>query len=99
MTQNIAYKTNREIFALFNYFIINYSALTSAFNHINCQWLFLTIRNRLSKAEKQNKIVNILKNLYRRTNAELKDDPKLNFYATSGVRQGGPVSPLLLNFL
>ena len=38
-----------------------------------------------------------MENLYRQTNTELKDDPKLNFYTTSGVRQGGPESPLLFN--
>ena len=90
ITQNIAHKTNRDIFALF-------VDLSSAFDHINRQWLFWTIRNRLPEAEKQNKIVNILENLFRHTNTELKDDPKLNFYTTSGVRQGGPESPLLFN--
>ena len=64
ITQNIAYKTSREIFALF-------VDLSSAFDHINRQWLFWTIRNRLSEAEKQNKIANILENLYRQTNTEL----------------------------
>ena len=38
-----------------------------------------------------------MENLYRHTNTELKDDPKLNFYTTSGVRQGGLESPLLFN--
>jgi len=39
----------------------------------------LTIRNQLPEAEKQNKIVNILENLYRQTNTKLKDDPRKTF--------------------
>lgn len=90
MMQHIAHKTNKEIYVLF-------VDLSSAFDHINREWLFKSIRNRLPEAFKNNKILNILENLYKQTSTEIKDNPTLNFRTTSGVRQGGPESPLLFN--
>ena len=90
MTQLHAVKTNKEIFALF-------VDLTAAFDHINRNWLFQTIRNRLADDKKGNKIINILENLYKQTNVESPHEPRLNFQTTSVVRQGRIESPLLFN--
>ena len=87
MTQHIAEKTNQEIFVLF----VNLSA---AFNHINRDWLFQLIRNRLPGTNKENKIINIIKNLCKQTSTELQYKSELCFETSSGVCQGGPESLL-----
>ena len=89
-TQLIAEKTNEQIYAIF-------IDLKAAFDHINSNWLFQSIRNRLPNTNQDNKIINLFDALYQSTTTELKKYPQLNFDINVGVRQGGPESPILFN--
>ena len=71
--------------------------LSSAFDHINRDWLFQTIKNRLAEESRNNKIINILQSLYKQTNTEIPFKSISTFQATSDVRQGGIESPLLFS--
>ena len=90
MTQHVAEKTNQEIFVL----LVD---LTAAFDRINRDCIFQTIRSRLRDRRRENKIINLLENLCRRTSSQTPHKFNLCFETTSGVRQGGPESPLLFN--
>ena len=87
-TQLLAEKTNKQVYAIF-------VDLKAAFDHINGDWLFQSIRNRLSRDIKTSKIINLLHALYQKTIAELKNHPKLQFDIKCGVRQDGTESPIL----
>ena len=89
-TQLIAEKTKEQIYAIF-------IDLKAAFDHINKNWLFQSIRNRLPNTNQDNKIINLFNALYQSTTVELKKHPQLNFDINVGVRQGGPESPILFN--
>ena len=72
--------------------------LTAAFDHINRDLLFKTIRNRLP-ANQATTNIDIIEQLYQSTKSYIQnDDPeKDNFQTTSGVRQGGMEGPPLYN--
>ena len=91
MTQLIPEKINEAVYAIF----VDLKA--AAFDHVNRDWLFQTILNRLPVHNKNNKIIKLLSALYQSTTAERKNHPELKFGIKLGVHQGGPDSPLLFN--
>ena len=86
----IAEKTNEQIYVIF-------TDLKAAFDHINRNWLFQSIRNMLANTNQDNKFINFFDALYQSTTAKLKKHPQLNFDINVEVRQGGPESPILFN--
>ena len=70
--------------------------MTAAFDKLNHNYLWKSIRNRL-KSGTNTKIINLLENLYSTTAAEIKGDIDTNFEMETGVFQGGPESPILYN--
>ena len=70
--------------------------LSAAFDHINRDWLFKTLKQRLA-ANTSSKLVQLLESLYSHTTTALAETPEDMFEITLGVRQGGPESPLLYN--
>ena len=83
--------SNRKKQALYLLFV----DLTAAFDHIPRRYLFDSIRLRFPDNENL-KLFDILKLLYEKTSLTY-DDALTTFLVTSGVRQGGPESPLLFN--
>ena len=77
-TQIIAEKTNQEVYTAF-------IDLQNAFDHVNRDWLFQSIRNRLPAQNKNNKIINLLFALYQHTTAQITNQPHLNFDIKLGV--------------
>ena len=69
--------------------------LTAAFDHIPRKWLFDSIRLRFRESDRV-KLFDILEHLYQKTSLTY-DEAQTTFFVTSGVRQGGPESPLLFN--
>ena len=70
--------------------------LSSAFDHINRDWLFKSIHQRF--AEDQDKsLFLILQAIYAHTTTALAETPDDTFDISTGVRQGGPESPPLYN--
>ena len=67
--------------------------LSSAFDHVNRQLLFQSIKNRLP----HDCNFDILQNLYSDTKSYVCDQHKTVFPTTSGVRQGGTEGPPLYN--
>ena len=66
--------------------------LSAAFDHVVRKWLWATIRSRFGQANTT--LIDILENLYAHTTYTFNDE---SFPTLSGVRQGGPESPLLFN--
>ena len=87
--QQITSKTKTQVYALF-------IDLSAAFDHINRKWLFKTIRQRFSD-EQETKLIDLLESLYDCTTTSLAETPDDTFKTISGVRQGGPESPILYN--
>ena len=87
--QQITHSIKKKAFLLF-------VDLSAAFDHVQRSWLFKTVMSRFpSNADKS--LIELLKSLYAHTTTSL-DDSRDNIFATkSGVRQGGPESPLLFN--
>ena len=81
--------TNRKKQMLFLLFV----DLTAAFDHIPRSWLFRSIQLRFAD-ERLPRVFEILEKLYRQTSLTF-DQANLTFKTTSGVRQGGPESPIL----
>ena len=84
--QQISHRKKQPVFLLF-------VDLSSAFDHIPRRWLFESISLRF-RANQQPKILSILNLLYTKTSLTYEDN---TFTTSSGVRQGGPESPLLFN--
>ena len=70
--------------------------LSAAFVHIDRKWLFKSIQQRFASDTNTN-LVDIMESLYNFTTTSLADTPDDKFDTTSGVRQGGPESPILYN--
>ena len=70
--------------------------LSAAFDHINRKWLFKTIKQRFPASADLN-LIHLLESLYSHTTTALAESPNNIFEMTSGVRQGGPESPILYN--
>lgn len=85
--QQIFHKTKRPCYALF-------VDLTAAFDKINRKWLFKSIRQRIAGSQK---LIDIIEKLYAQTTTALAETPEDVFEVLSGVRQGGPESPMLYN--
>ena len=86
--QDIASLSERPLYVCF-------IDLTAAFDHVNRDLLFKTIRNRLS--DDQNTVnIDIIENLYMDTKSYMQnEDPEYDSFPTkSGVRQGGRKAPL-----
>ena len=83
--------TNRKKQSLYLLFV----DLTAAFDHIPRKWLFDSIRLRFPN-EADLTLFNILEKLYSRTSLTF-HEAQTTFPVSSGVRQGGPESPLLFN--
>ena len=87
--QHISYKRGTPVFALF-------VDLTSAFDHVNRDWMFKTISQRLPPGADK-KLILLLKSIYDYTTTALSQTPEDRFETMLGVRQGGPESPSLYN--
>ena len=70
--------------------------LSAAFDHVDRKWMFKSIKNRFKK-ESNTEPVQLLENLYQNTTTALAETPEDILKTETGVRQGGPESPLLYN--
>ena len=70
--------------------------LSSAFDHINRDWLFKSICQRFADHE-ETRLFHILQAIYVHTTTALAENPTDIFNIFTGVRQGGPESPPLYN--
>ena len=70
--------------------------LTAAFDHIERNWMFKTIHQRLHR-DTDSKLIQLLESLYSYTTTALAQSPNNIFELILGVRQGGPESPVLFN--
>ena len=70
--------------------------LTAAFDHVIRPWLFESILQRLSSDENK-KLFQLLNSLYSYTTSAMAETPDKIFELITGVRQGGPESPILYN--
>ena len=70
--------------------------LSAAFDHVNRQWLFRTIKQRLPN-NTDCKLFDLLEALYYSTTTALAGNELETFIIELGVRQGGSESPLLFN--
>ena len=70
--------------------------LTAAFDHVPRETMFKAMKNRLPDSHTK-KLINLLAVLYSYTTTSLEEAPDDVFETRSGVRQGGPESPMLFN--
>ena len=70
--------------------------LSAAFDHVNGDWLFQSINQRLHTQESQ-KLFKLLESVYSYTTTALSGHDSEIFDIMVGVRQGGPESPTLYN--
>ena len=70
--------------------------LTAAFDHVPRETMFKAMKNRLPDSHTK-KLINLLAVLYSHTTTSLEEAPDDVFETRSGVRQGGPESPMLFN--
>ena len=88
--QDIASLSQRPLFVCF-------VDLTAAFDHVNRDLLFKSIKKRLPDNEDTTNI-DIIQNLYEQTKSYLQNqEPEDSFPTRSGVRQGGQEGPPLYN--
>ena len=87
--QQICRASNKKVYALF-------VDLSAAFDHVNRDWMFKTITQRIPN-KCNHKLIKILQEIYKHTTTSLEGDPLGIFETKSGVRQGGPESPALYN--
>ena len=67
--------------------------LPAAFDHIHRDWLFSSVRVTLGES----KLINLLENMYKKTECYMTTTPKARFQTSAGVRQGGNESIYLYN--
>ena len=82
-------KIRKPVYALF-------VDLSAAFDHVCRKWMFKSISNRHSN-NSDKKLIELLETLYEYTTTALAETPTDKFKLDTGVRQGGPESPLLYN--
>jgi len=70
--------------------------LTAAFDHVPRSALFQSMKKRLSDTHSK-KLINLLEVLYSHTTTALVEAPEHTIDVQTGVRQGGPESPMLFN--
>ncbi|MEO2222612.1 MAG: reverse transcriptase family protein, partial [Candidatus Poseidoniia archaeon] len=87
--QQISRKTGKQVYALF-------VDLTAAFDHVNRNWMFKSVNQRLSPGTNA-KLFKLLESIYTYTSTALSQDEKQKFEISTGVRQGGPEAPTLYN--
>ena len=88
--QDIATLSQRRLYVCF-------IDLTAAFDHVNRDLLFQTIRSRLHSGQDTTNI-DIIEHLYKSTKSYMQNsDPESSFPTSSGVRQGGLEGPPLFN--
>ena len=87
--QQICRKGKKKVYALF-------IDLTAAFDHVNRKWMFQSILQRLPEGNNK-KMFRILQSIYAYTTTALSQCDEDIFELFSGVRQGGPESPMLYN--
>ena len=88
--QEVAFMSNRQLYTCF-------IDLTAAFDHVNRDFLFQTLRNRLNPAHDATNL-DIIENLYESTTSYMHTDKETDGFQTkSGVRQGGMEGPPLYN--
>ena len=87
--QQISNSRKRPLYILF-------IDLTAAFDHVNRDWLFASIKKRFPDHTK-NLLFELLQSLYSNTKTALDGDLDSAFNTYVGVRQGGPESPFLYN--
>ena len=87
--QQITNSMKKPVFSIF-------IDLTAAFDHVERNWMFKTIHQRLGP-DVDRKLIQLLESLYTHTTTALSQSPNDIFEILLGVRQGGPESPLLFN--
>jgi len=87
--QQITNKMKKPVYAMF-------VDLSAAFDHVERKWLFQSIKSRFPKGFNP-EVIQLLETLYENTTTYLAETPNDEFKLTSGVRQGGPESPILYN--
>ena len=87
--QQISHSTKKPIYSLF-------VDLSAAFDHINRDWLFKSINQRLPQ-HSDNGLFRLIESLYSYTTTALDGNETDIFETLVGVRQGGPESPVLYN--
>lgn len=70
--------------------------LTAAFDHVSRGTMFAAMNKRLPDSQSK-KLINLLEVLYLHTTAALAEAPYNVFETKSGVRQGGPESPMVFS--
>ena len=85
--QQVSYRSKKQLFVLF-------VDLSAAFDHINRDWLFKSIHQRLP-IDQSNKLFKLLESVYSFTTTALSGNDEDIFNVMTGVRQGGPESPTL----
>ena len=70
--------------------------LKAAFDHVERSWLFKSIKTRFPTGSDKT-LVQLIEALYSYTSTALAEAPEDKFELNTGVRQGGPESPMLYN--
>ena len=70
--------------------------LTAAFDKVERKWLFKSIKLRMPNTASK-LLIELLEEIYIQTTTSLAENPKDKFKLFTGVRQGGPESPMLYN--
>ena len=70
--------------------------LSAAFDHVPRTVMFESLKKRLPSSHSK-KLIDLLEKLYSHTTTALSDAPDHVFEIKTGVRQGGPESPMLFN--
>ena len=87
--QQISHQAKKPVYVLF-------IDLTAAFDHIDRNWLFKTIKQRVPNSANL-KLFELIQAIYSYTTTALNDNDDDVFEIINGVRQGGPESPILFN--
>ena len=72
--------------------------LTAAFDHVERGWMFKSIRSRCPEGFNQT-LIELMETLYANTTTALAESPNDIFELNIGVQQGGPESPLFMDFI